>query len=151
MRELAHCELCGRLFPADGHEQCPPCRKALAPREDKPVDMAFISDGTEPKKCPRCGQLYYSYRTLCPDCIAAENDPTVHRCEECGKYFRREIRRGPRRRFCAECAKERLRRSACRSAAKWAAAHREQIRERQRARYWAKKNILQRRKPGSPE
>ena len=129
--ELTVCERCGRLFrAAPGVRVCPRCNPPPVVRP--PVDLDQFGDGDAARRCPKCGRRYYGRRHLCMRCLSRP-DKYERTCRHCGRTFR-----APSRHFlvCPECRKRRLAAYMAEYMPKW--------RE-------ARKNNLQRRKPGAPE
>ena len=157
MRELAVCEVCGRVYPATMMQGargriCPSCARPL-PTPPK-VDFWQLADddGEKPKElvCKDCGKPFLGHgcAKFCADCRARHEKESAARqaakrkamkgkarpaqptCEICGA-----ILPDWHHRFCADCAAKR----ANDRMAAWRQAHKDAINAAQRAKYHARK------------
>ena len=156
MRELAVCEVCGRVYPAtmmqgERGRICPSCNKPL-PTPPKVDFWKLADDSEEPKDivCRDCGAHFLGHGTsrFCPACRARHEKEQQIRQRE-----KRKAERGKARpdhptcaqcgaplpdwhhKFCADCAAKR----ANDRAAAWREAHKVEINAAQRAKYHARK------------
>ena len=152
-REMARCEICGRIFAAPSLTRgvCEDC--AARPKSRPPVDLYSLDDGDAEKQteriCRDCGAHFRGARLAryCPECRARHDAETRRKQYEAKRAARGKPRQTSRHclrcgkeidtahKFCAECAAARI----VESRRAFAAAHKDEINARQRANYAARK------------